>query len=74
MNPIDTSTGLQAGSPVHGGHVEVVVGYLVTLPNGYACRLGPDLGRAQHYAAEQRAVSLETMYVRRRADAAPMLR
>ena len=44
---------------------EAVVGYLVTLPNGYACRLGPDLGRAQHYAAEQRAVSIEVMYVRR---------
>ena len=51
--------------PVDTGTVEVVVGYLVTLANGYNCRLGPDLGRAQHYAAEQRAVSMEPMYVRR---------
>lgn len=49
--------------------MRVIVGYLVTLENGYACRLGPDLGRAQHYAAEQRAVSVEPMYVLR--DAPP---
>lgn len=45
---------------------DVVVGYLVTLPDGFECRLGPDLTRAQNYATQQRAVGIEPMVVRRR--------
>jgi hypothetical protein len=65
MHPIDTATGEQAGCAPND-MTEVIVGYLVTLPNGYQCRLINDLGRAQKYAADQRAVSIERMYVRRR--------
>ena len=62
MIPIDTATGLQAGSPVHTGAVDVLVGYLATHANGYAARLGPDRARAELYAAQQRA-TLEPMFV-----------
>lgn len=44
---------------------EVVVGYLVTLPGGHECRLGPDRTRADLYAARNHGV-VEEMYVRRR--------
>ena len=45
---------------------DVVVGYLVTLPDGFECRLGPDLTRAQNYAVQQRALRIEAMVVRRK--------
>ena len=48
----------------------VVKGWLVTLPDGHESRLGPDETRARLYAAQQRAVRVEAMFVLR-ADAAP---
>lgn len=45
---------------------EVLVGYLVTHPDGYEARLGPDRTRAELYAARNRAM-LEPMFVRRPA-------
>ena len=63
--PIDTATGLQSGMPVHT-QVEVVVGYLVTHPDGYQVRMPPDRTRADLYAAQQHA-TVEPMYVRRAA-------
>jgi len=63
--PIDTTTGLQCGPDVFDGSVLVVKGWLVTLPDGFECRLGPDETRAQNYAVQQRATSIEPMYVRR---------
>jgi hypothetical protein len=44
---------------------EVVVGYLITLCDGFECRLAPDLTRAQVYAVRMHARSIEPMYVRR---------
>ena len=64
--PIDTTTGLQAGSSVHDGTVDVLVGYLVTHADGYEARIGPDRTRAELYAARKRA-TLEPMFVRRPA-------
>jgi hypothetical protein len=65
MVPIDTATGLQAGSPVpHTSTVEVLVGYLVTHPDGYEARVGPDRTRADLYAARNHA-TVEPMYVKR---------
>ena len=54
---------------------EVVKGYLVTHPDGYEARLGPDLTRAEIYAAQQHG-TLEPLFVRRviragRLDATP---
>lgn len=65
--PIDTATGLQSGPPMYRSTSadEVIVGYLVTHLDGYEARLGPDLALATVYAARQRAVRLEAMYVRR---------
>lgn len=48
------------------GHL-VIVGYLVTLPDGYECRLGPDETRARLYAARNHSGKVEPMYVRRPA-------
>jgi hypothetical protein len=45
--------------------IDVIVGYLITLADGFQCRLGPDLARAQNYATQQHARSLEPMFVRR---------
>lgn len=64
--PIDTTTGLQAGSAVHDGQVDVLVGYLVTHADGFEARVGPDRTRAELYAVRNRA-TLEPMYVRRPA-------
>ena len=50
--------------------LEIIKGYLVTLPDGFECRLGPDLTRAQNYAAAQHAVSIEPLYVKRQVLAA----
>jgi hypothetical protein len=47
--------------------VEVVVGYLVTLPDGHECRLGPDRTRAEVYATQNRAALIEPIYVKRRS-------
>ena len=44
--------------------VDVLVGYLVTHPDGYEARVGPDHTRASLYAARNRA-TLEPMFVRR---------
>lgn len=68
--PIDTTTGLQAGSSVHDGTVDVLVGYLVTHADGYEARVGPDRTRAQLYAVRSRA-TLEPMFVRRAARESP---
>jgi hypothetical protein len=43
----------------------VIKGWLVTLPDGHECRLGPDETRARNYAAQNHA-TLEPMYVQRR--------
>jgi hypothetical protein len=64
VNPVDTATGQQDGSPAHDGRSPVLVGWLVTLPNGYEARLGPDKARADHYASQQHA-TLEAMFVMR---------
>ena len=60
--PIDTSTGLQAGSQAHAERVPVLVGWLVTLPDGFQSRMGLDKARADHYAAQQHGV-IEPMFV-----------
>ena len=65
MIPVDTTIGLQSGGEVHTGQQDLVVGYLVTLQDGYECRMGPDLTRAQNYAVQQHARSIEAMFVRR---------
>lgn len=67
QTPIDTATGAQSSSPVHFAAAgdDVIVGYLVTLPDGFTCRLGPDKTRAMMYYANQRAMSIEAMYVKR---------
>jgi hypothetical protein len=44
--------------------VDVIVGYLVTLPDGYECRMPADKTRAELYAAKNHA-TIEPMYVRR---------
>jgi hypothetical protein len=71
MQPIDTTTGLQCGQEPRTGTVDVVVGYLVTLPDGHECRLGPDLTRAQNYAAQNRALAIEPIYVKRQTLPTP---
>lgn len=53
-------------TPPPAATAEVVVGYLVTLPDGHECRLGPDRTRADLYAARNHGV-VEEMFVRRRA-------
>jgi len=64
-HPIDTATGQRSGNDVHLDYIEVVVGYHVTLPDGFVCRMAPDRTRAENYAIQQRAVLLEPMYVKR---------
>jgi hypothetical protein len=64
--PIDTSTGLKAGSPVHGT-VLVLRGYLVTHSDGTEARLPADKTRADHYAATHAGRTVEPMYVIRPA-------
>lgn len=53
----------------HDDTVEVLVGYLVTHPDGFEARVGPDRARAELYAVRNRA-TLEPMYVRRCAPTA----
>ena len=60
--PIDTTTGQPAGMQVHTDRVPVLVGWLVTLPDGFQTRMGPDKARADHYAAQQHG-TLEPMFV-----------
>jgi hypothetical protein len=69
--PIDTTTGRQAGGPVHTGTVELTVGYLVTHPDGFEARLGPDRARAEVYLRQHRAMLIEPMYVRRNLPTHP---
>ena len=64
MQPIDSTTGLPCGAPVHTGMVDVLKGYLVTLPDGYECRMGPDKTRADLYAAANHG-TIEPLFVRR---------
>ncbi len=64
MIPVDLTTGLQCGQEPRDGTVEVVVGYLVTLPDGHECRMPPDKTRAELYAAKNHA-TIEPMYVKR---------
>lgn len=66
--PRDVMTGRQSGEAGAASVVEVLVGYLVTHPDGYQVRMEPDRTRAALYAARNHA-TLEPMYVRR--DAAP---
>lgn len=68
--PIDTATGLPSGSEPHTGHVEVLVGYLVTHADGYEVRIAPDRTRAELYCARNHA-TLEPMFVRRKSAAPP---
>lgn len=56
-----------SAQPIDTG-IEVVVGYLVTHPDGYEARLGPDETLAQLYAARNRG-RIEPMFVRRSAPA-----
>jgi hypothetical protein len=65
QTPIDTATGKQSGPPVHTGWVDVFKGYLVTHPDGYEARMGPDRTRAELYAAKNHAI-IEELYVRRK--------
>lgn len=63
--PIDTTTGQQSGDPVHSGHVEIVVGYLVTHPDGYGALIRGDRTRAENYAITHHAVAIEPVFIRR---------
>ncbi len=63
--PVDTTTGLQSGSAVHTGTVEVIVGYLVTHGDGTVARLGPDRSYADRYLRTHGGTGIEEMYVRR---------
>jgi hypothetical protein len=62
----DNGAGMEAGKAAYDDRAPVLVGWLVTLPNGYECRLGADKARADHYAAQQHA-TLEPMFVMRAA-------
>ena len=64
--PVDTSTGLQAGSVPHGDRVPVLKGWLVTLPDGFETRMGLDKTRAENYAAQQHG-TIEPLFVFRPA-------
>lgn len=64
----DVGTPAIAGAEAAQGQL-VIVGYLVTLPDGYECRLGPDETRARLYAARNHSGKVEPMYVRRAAPA-----
>ena len=66
MKPVDLTTGLPCGidTPEIPGTVEVLVGYLVTFPDGHECRLGPDRTRAEIYAAKQHATLEPTFVIR----------
>lgn len=44
----------------------VLVGYLITHPDGWQVRMGPDKARADLYAAKQHAI-VEELLVRREA-------
>lgn len=63
--PRDVLTGRQSGPAGAIESVEVVVGYLVTHPDGYVVRFELDRARAELYAIRNHA-TLEEMYVRRR--------
>lgn len=63
MNPIDTTTGLQSGSPAHADRAPVLKGWLVTHADGTEARLGPDKGRADVYMRTHRGVAIEAMFV-----------
>lgn len=62
--PRDVMTGRQSGEAGAVQHVEIVVGYLVTHPDGYQVRMDADKTRADLYAARNHA-TIEPMYVRR---------
>jgi hypothetical protein len=64
--PIDTSTGLQAGSVPHSDLVPVLKGWLVTLPGGHECLMKLDKARADNYAAQQHG-TIEPLFVFRAA-------
>ena len=64
MQPIDANTGRPSGSTVHTAGVDVIKGYLVTLPDGYECRMAPDKTRADLYAAANHG-TVEPLFVRR---------
>jgi hypothetical protein len=69
--PIDTSTGLQAGSQAHAERVPVLVGWLVTHDDGFEARLGPDRARAEVYVRQHRAQRIEGMFVWRELPTHP---
>lgn len=64
MIPVDADTGLQSGPALRESDQLVIVGYLVTHPDGYQVRMPPDRTRAELYAARQHA-TVEVMFVRR---------
>lgn len=45
--------------------VDVVVGYLVTHPDGYGALIRGDRTRAENYAITHHAVAIEPVFVRR---------
>ena len=47
--------------------VEVIVGYLVTRPDGYSALIKGDRTRAENYAITHHAVAIEPAFVRRAA-------
>jgi hypothetical protein len=61
VKPIDTATGLQAGSDTRD-MAPVLIGWLATHADGTTARLGLDKAKADHYAATHHA-TLECMYV-----------
>lgn len=62
--PRDVLTGLQSGPPAAVGPADVLVGYLVTLADGYQVRFEADRTRAALYAARNHG-TIEPMFVRR---------
>lgn len=63
MKPVDLSTGRPCGAFDEPGHY-VLKGYLITLPDGYECRMAPDKTRADLYAAANHG-TVEPLFVRR---------